>query len=260
MANDPTILGSVANGWRTVFDYSSGAGDSVRIRVSMGPYINLDSQIATLRAALDVQSLDPSVSPGSAIATIRCTYKSIPDGGFGLGERRSPVYAITPVMRMMDLRSHPYAQTLAADIPTIERYIADGDIVGLKTKYTGNANALGFAAHWVAGVTSYEQASFQLTITRYYTSPPSISADYTSINKVYAWAAIKTDGKGIPSYVDEPQYQTETGDAAGFEWRLVSVAPVIERHSENVVTWIYIGIYSWAKALYKGGSWVPTPL
>jgi hypothetical protein len=258
MANEPTIIGSA--GWRTVFDYSTGAGDSVRIRVRMGPYITLDGEIAALRAVLDVQTLDPSVTQGSAIATIRCTYKSIPSGGLDLGERRSPTFAITPVMRMMDLRAHPYAQVLAADIPKIERYIADGDIPSLKTKYVGNANALGFAAYWVAGVTSYEEASFQLTVTRYYTSSPSISADYSSINKVFTWANIKTDGKGIPGYVDEPKYVDETGAAAGYEWRLVSVAPVIERNTENVVTWIYVGCYKWAKALYSGGTWEPTPL
>ena len=106
MANEPTIIGSA--GWRTVFDYSTGAGDSVRIRVRMGPYITLDGEIAALRAALDVQTLDPSVSPGSAIATIRCTYKSIPSGGLDLGERRSPTFAITPpVPRPLPARPPP---------------------------------------------------------------------------------------------------------------------------------------------------------
>jgi len=260
MANEPTILGSVASGWRTVFDYSTGAGDSIRIRVRMGPYVGLDAEIASLRNTLDIQTLDPSVSVGSAVATIRCTYKSIPDGGFELGERRSPTFAITPMQKVMDLRGHPYVQPIAANVPKIERYISQGDITGLKTEYSGDTASLAFAAYWVAGVTSYEEASFQLTITRYYTSAPTISADYAAINSVFAWSAIRTDGKAIPSYVDEPKYKTETGATASFEWRLVSVAPVIERRVDNVVTWIYLGCYSWAKSLYKGGTWVPTAL
>ena len=258
MANEPTIIGNA--GWRTVFDYSAGSGDSSRIRVRQGPYITIDGEIAALRATLNVQSLDPSVSIGSAVASIRCTYRQIPDGGLPLSERRSPVYAITPIQKTMDLRGHPYVNPLGKDIPKIEKFIAAGEIEAMQLAYAGNARAIGFAQYWVAGVTSYEEASFQLVITRYYTSTPTISADYTAINTVFAWSAIRTDGKTIPSYVEEPKYVSETGAVSGFEWRLVSVAPVIERNAENVVTWTYIGCYAWAKSLYKGGTWEPSSL
>lgn len=258
MANEPKIIGTT--GWRTLFDYSAGAGDSVRIRVRMGPASSIDGEIAALRAALDVESLDPSVSVGSAVGSIRCTYRSFPDGGFALSERRSPVYAITPLRESLDLRSHVKAQSIAEEIPTIERYIAAGDLSGLKAKYAGNANALAFAAFWVAGVSVYEACAFQLSVTRYYTSAPTISADYAAINTVFAWAAIRTDGKAIPSYVEEPKYLRDTGDAIGFEWRLESVAPVIVKRAENVVSWTFLGRERWAKALYKGGTWEPTAL
>jgi len=258
MAHEPTTIGTP--GWRTLFDYSTGAGDSVRIRVRQGPALTLDSEIAALRAVLDVESLDPSVSPGSAVASIRCAYRTIPDGGFALGERRSPVYALTPLLETVDLRAHPKVADLAADIPVIERYIAAGDISGLKTAYSGNANALAFAAFWVYGVTQYEACAFQLSVTRYYTSPPTISADYAAINSVFAWSAIRTDGKAIPSYVDEPKYLRDTGDPIGFEWRLESVAPLIQRRAENIVNWTFIGRERWARALYKGGTWDPPAL
>jgi hypothetical protein len=258
MAHEPTIIGTP--GWRTLFDYSAGAGDSVRVRVRQGPALSLDGEIAYLRAVLDVESLDPSVSPGSAVASIRCTYRSFPDGGFPLSERRTPVYSITPLMETVDLRAHPKVNALAADIPAIERYIMAGDVAGLKTAYAGNANALAFAAFWVAGVTQFEACSFQLAVTRYYLSPPTISADYAAINTVFAWDAIRTDGKSIPSYVDEPKYLRDTGDPIGFEWRLESVAPVIQKRAENVVSWTFIGREHWARALYKGGTWDPTPL
>jgi hypothetical protein len=258
VANEPTIIGTP--GWRTLFDYSAGAGDSVRIRVRMGPASSIDTDIASLRATLDVDSIDPSVSPGSAVATIRCTYRSLPAGGLQLGERCSPVYAITPLMETVDLRAHPKVQSIAADIPVIERYIAAGDISGLTTEYSGNTNALAFAAFWVAGITQFEAVAFQLSVTRYYLSAPSISADYSAINSVFTWSQIRTDGKPIPSYVDEPKYLRDTGDPIGFSWRLVSVAPFIQRRSENVVTWTYIGREAWAKALYKGGTWEPAAL
>jgi hypothetical protein len=121
-------------------------------------------------------------------------------------------------------------------------------------------HALYFAALWVAGVTSYEAPAFQLSVTRFYTNPPTISTDYATINKVFAWSAIRTDGKTIPSYVDEPRYVTDAGVATPFEWRLISVAPVVTRGQENVVTWIFIGRDKWAKKLYTGGTWEPEAL
>jgi hypothetical protein len=258
MANEPTIIGTT--GWRTLFDYSAGAGNSVRIRVSAGPASGIDGQITALRYALDVETLDTSVSPGSAVATIRCTYRTLPDGGLPLSERRSPTFAVTPLMKTMDIRGHKLFSTIPKEKSKIERYISAGDIDALKTAYAGNTTALLFAAFWADGTSAYEEAAFQLTITRYYTSAPTISADYAAINKVYAWADIKTDGKGMPSYVEEPKYKPETGDAVGFEWRLVSVAPVIERHTENIVTWVYIGCYKWASSLYSGGTGAPPAL
>jgi len=260
MANEPTILGSDPTGWRTVFDYLAGTSSGIRIRVRMGPALGLDVEIAALKAALDVETLDPSVSPGSAVATIRVTYRVISGGGFSLGERRSPVFQITPMMETVDIRAHPKSQPIAADIPAIERYIASGDIPGLKTAYAGNAAALYFAALWVAGVTSYEAVAMQLTVTRYYQSAPSLAADYARINEVFAWGDIETDGKSIPSSIDEPRYLRATGASLGFEWRLISVAPVIQRGEENVVTWIFTGRERWAKELYKGGSWDPQEL
>jgi hypothetical protein len=261
MAGEPTIIGatSAITAWATVFDYPAGDSSGLRIRVRQGPATSLSTEIAALKAALDIETLDPSVSLGSALATIRTSYRTA-GGVLPLNERRSPVYATTPMMEVVDIRAHPKSQPIAAEIPTIERYIASGDIAGLKAAYAGNASALYFAALWVAGVTSYEAPAFQLSVTRFYTNPPTIAADYATINKVFAWSAIRTDNKTIPSYVDEPKYVTAAGVATPFEWRLISVAPVVTRGQENVVTWIFIGRDKWAKELYNGGTWEPQAL
>jgi hypothetical protein len=50
------------------------------------------------------------------------------------------------------------------------------------------------------------------------------------------------------------------GAVIPFEWRLISVAPVIQRGEDNVTTWAYIGRERWAKKLYKGGTWEPEAL
>jgi hypothetical protein len=162
--------------------------------------------------------------------------------------------------RVVDLRAFPKYNAIAAEIPTIERYIMAGDVAGLKTAYAGNAIALEFAAFWVSGTVAFDAPSFQLSVTRYYLSPPTISADYASINRVFFWSDIKTDGKPIPSYVEQPMCIRATGDPFIFSWRLVSVEPVIQRRAENVVSWTFIGREGWAAALYRGGTWYPTPL
>jgi len=100
----------------------------------------------------------------------------------------------------------------------------------------------------------------QLTVTRYYASAPFLASDYAALNQVFAWGSISTDGKGIPYYVDEPKYLRPTGAAAGFEWRLVSVAPSLQDGEESVVSWIFVGRERYAKELYKGGSWEPAAL
>jgi len=260
MANEPTILGSEPTGWRTLFDYASGTSATLRIRVRQGPAKTLDAETAALKGALDVDAIDQSVSPGSAVATVRCTYGTAPAAGFELGERRAPAFALNQMMDVVDIRAHPKSQGIASAIPAIERYISQGDVAGLLAAYAGNVSALYFAALWVAGVSSYEAAAMQLTVTRYYASAPSLASDYAAINQVFSWAAIRTDGKAIPSYVDEPKYIRATGAAAGFEWRLLSVAPVIQRGEENVVVWTFVGRERYAKELYKGGSWDPQPL
>lgn len=255
--SSPVILGTEATGWRTVFDYATGTGGD-RVRITMGPAKTADAQRAALLAAYAVQTLDVSVTPGSAVATIRITYGA--SGTLPANERRWPVYSLYPSMVSIDLKAHPELTTIAAIMPAIDRIIATGDIASIATTYTGNVLALRYARLVLAGVTTYEAPAFTLSVTRYYATTPSLATDYASINKVFAWGSIRTDGKSIPASVDEPKYVNAAGTAVAYEWRLVSVAPVIQHGQANTVQWQFLGLERWAKWLYKGGTWEPNSL
>ena len=256
--SSPVILGSEATGWRTLFDYAAEATSGTRVRITMGPAKTLDTQRTALLAAYAVQTLDVSVSPGSAVATIRIAYGAA--GTLPLNERRWPVYAIQPSMVMVDLKAHPDLATIAADMPIVDRMIAEGRIAEISTAYAANDLALKYARLVLAGVSSYEAPAHVLTVTRYYKSTPSIASDYAAINKVFAWGSIQTDGKSIPSAVDEPKYVDAGGTARGYEWRLISVAPVVQRGEENTVQWQFQALERWSKWLYSGGTWEPASL
>lgn len=252
--SSPVILGS--SDWQTLFDYSSGlAGE--RVRVTMGPAKDIDNQIVDLKAAYAVHTIDVSVSPGSAVATVRITYGAA--GTLPANERRWPVYSLYPSMVSVDLKAHPSLDDIAGDMPEIDKLIAAGDIDGVSTAYAGNAHALAYARLVLAGVTSYEIPSHILAVTRYYISTPSIASDYASINKVFSWADIKTDDKSI-SGLPEPKWVDADGAAQGYEWRLVSVAPVVQRGETNTVQWQFQGLERWCKWLYSGGTWEPASL
>lgn len=269
MANEPTIRGTSSTGypagWNQLFDYQSGATVGSRIRLIMGPVSTIDAAILYLKTALNVADIEPSVSAGSAVASIRCTYSTSTAITLVEGETRPPLFQITPLMETVDIRAHPKAQLAARYMPAIDRYLAAGDLDGLHTYITGiggdTATVAAYIARFlVAGVTHFEAAAISLTVTRYYDDPPTISSDYAAINKASTWAAISTDSKSIPSYVQEPKWIDYLGTAKSFEWRLISVSPTIQRGSDNIVTWTYIGRQYWAKELYSGGTWEPEAL
>ncbi len=262
MAGEPTILGTGGSptGWRTLFDYADGLTPARRVRMMMGPASSIDAAMTAVRAALACETLDPSVSPGSAVASLRIVYNTALVSGLPAGERRYPIYELTPQMIGVKLQAHYQLTSIQKVMPKIEKYIAAGDIAGLKAEFAGNDLAIKYARLQIAGVETFEMAGFDLSVTRYYTNAPSLAADYAKINQVFAWSAITTDGQALPASLDEPKRLALTGAALGFEWRLVSVAPVIQRGEDNVVRWNFLGLESWAKWLYRGGTWEPDAL
>jgi hypothetical protein len=225
----------------------------------MGPYKTVDTQRDSLLEDLAVKTLDVSVSPGSAVATIRVTY-DVAEDDLPENERRWPIYSCYPNMACVDLKANPELSSIAAIMPIIDRLVASGNIDSIKTDYASNELALKYARCVLAGVTSYEIPAFTLAVTRFYSDTPSISTDYASINKVFTWDDIETDGKSIPGTVDEPKYINVAGTAQGYEWRLISVAPVVQRGQVNTVQWQFLGVERWCKWLYNGGTWEPASL
>jgi hypothetical protein len=261
MSNEATLIGDITSnptGWTTQFDHPAGTATTLRTRVLTGPARYLAQAIASLETSLDIESLDPSVASGSAIASIRCTYRTINEGTIPEGERRMPLYTISPIAAAIDLRAHPALAGIQGEMPKIERFVSSGDIAGLAAAYAANALALQFARLWIAGVTSYERCGFILSVTRYYARLPNLAADYIAINKVFAWANIRTNGRAVPNTVTEPKWVDAAGASRGFEWRCTGISPVVQRGAaENTVQWQFHGLEAWAAWLYSGGTWVP---
>ncbi len=263
MANEPKIIGDsplATAGWRIVHDYRMGTGTLQRVRHYAGPALSVDDMVAAIMAGLHVVSIEPSVTIGSAVATLRVVYVTIAMETSYADERRPPQYQINPRMVTEDIRGHVAYESGSVPRMEIEKLISSGDIEALKTLVAGNEAADRLARLLVAGYKATEHCAFDLVCTRYYKSAPNISADFTLINKVYTWADIRTHGKAIPASVPEPKYVDHGGAARGFEWRLVGVAPVIQRNVENVVTWTFSGAEAWPKWLYSGGTWEPPAL
>lgn len=263
MAHEPKIIGDSplsVPGWRIVHDYRQNVSAVHRVRTYVGPVLSVDAMTAAIIAELQVVSIEPSLNVGSAMATLRVVYVttsveiSYPD------ERRNPQYQIIPRMESHDMRAHVAFESGTVPRLEIEKLISSGEIEGLKNLVAGNEAADRLARLLVAGERAYERVAFDLVCTRYYKTAPNVSADLLAINTVYAWADIKTHGKAIPNSVPQPKYVDHAGETHAFEWRLVGVAPVIQKGVEDTISWTFSGKERWPKWLYTGGTWEPPAL
>ncbi len=260
MSSAPVIRGApAASNWTTVCDYPASRRGS-RVLVTMGPVAEIGTRLATLKTTYAVESHDISVTPGSAVATIRVTYNPAP-GVLPLNERRWPVYSLQPSMVQVALKAHPQLASVAVHFPAVDRLIAADDTQTIADDYADNPMVLRYARLVLAGVTTYEIPSHILSVTRYYASAPDLFDDFARINTVCAWGAIKTDGKPIPTSVPEPKFAApHDGTPTGYEWRLLSVTPTLQRYEENVVQWQFQAYERFAKWFYRGGTWEPATL
>lgn len=261
----PNIIGGtgsgLATGWQRLFDYRAGISDGSRVALYQGPAQSLDTVIASLADTLDATAIEPNVSPGSAVATLRVTYNaaSVAEPK----ENRDPTVTITPLRVAVDLKGHQSAalQGHAALLPEIDAAVRAGDIDKVRSLVEGKEPAKMYARLVIAGVQSYEVFGQSLSITRYYSKTPTISSEaYANIGNVYTWATISAGGKSLPASVKEPKYKIYGGTAKSYEWRLVGISPNIELRGASTVTWQWEGLQQWAQWLYPGGTWVPEAL
>jgi len=204
-----------------------------------------------------IESITPSYSTNSAVATLRIIYRAGGVLGPDNNEVAPPIYSTPSANVSVALEAHPYFQSIAPKIPGIKRVVASGDIDKIKTDYPdANSKERILAARLAAGVQSYEVSGCRLSVTRFYAPQfaPSLSADFSNNNKVFKWAEIKTGGKGLPPTLTEPKFVNEAGSALPYEWRQVSVSPTYQRSNQSVVTWEFFGIEKWDKGLYSGGT------
>ncbi|MCK9468137.1 MAG: hypothetical protein M0Q49_01860 [Porticoccaceae bacterium] len=262
----PTIIGSTGSGpeagWQRLFDYQAGIADGSRVALYQGPVQSLDTVIATLAGTFaDIAAIEPSVSPGSAVATLRITYNAATE--IASKEIRTPTVTITPLRVSVDLKGHQSSalQGHAALLPEIDAAVRSGDIDKVKSLVESKPAAAMYAQLVVAGVQSYEAFGQSLSITRYYNKAPTLtSADYANMGSVYLWSAIEAGGKSLPKSVAEPKYKIYGDIVKSYEWRLVGISPSIELRGASTVTWQWEGLQQWAAWLYPGGSWTPEAL
>lgn len=249
-----TIIGTP---WQQLFDYPTG-NDNERVRLYQGPANDLDAQVATIKATLNWSAIDPSVSPGSAIASIRVTYDS-PGDPLAPDERRHPLFELQTAMQVVDIKAHHFFKPVGSDMVKIDELILTAPDK-IATIYAGNDLAIKYARIRFAGVDTWQYPGQILTVTRFYRSPPDLSADYTKINEVVTWANVKTHGKAISNRITEPKWVHPDGTSHSYEWRLLDISPSYQRSQPNVVRWTFEGLEYFAKWLHKGGTWEPASL
>jgi len=242
-----------------------------------GPKDSLNAVIAAVTSLNGFSSYDPSVSEGSAKASLRVLYDvaSISMNVPPAGDRRFPTVSLTPSVVTADVCAHPYFKGIAPSIRVIERMLQLGKITPPSKLPTGespgdyllgqftdpNGKERKLAALLSAGVRQYEVFGLNLTVTRHYypTSTINNAADFTALNKVFAWGNISCGGfKPSIAAAAEPKavLPNESGTfmPTSLEWRCTGVGAVIQRQSESTVTWTFQGAEKWLALFYSGGS------
>ena len=257
----PKLIGSPPtsreSGWWVVFDVPNDA-QGRWCATWTGPTLKLpQAYFEAMDEYQAIESITPSYSTNSAVASLRIVYRAGGILGPENNEVAPPIYSTPSANITVALEAHPYFQSIANKIPEIKKLVASGDIAKIIANYpSASSKERILAARLVAGVQSYEISGCRLSVTRFFATQyaPNLSADFAKNNKVFAWDAIKTGGKSLPSTLTEPKFVNEAGVEKPYEWRQMSVSPTYQRNLQSVVTWEFWGIEKWDKGLYSGGT------
>jgi hypothetical protein len=267
-----TITGTA---WRKVRTYTTWASSEQTITdIYKGPYSQLSTAYSYLFGTVKARSITPSVSDGSAVATITVvrgpaiwTYGAVPRDG----EVREPTYEVYPVTQTLDIRTMFLVSGASPEeIQKIDNAIRDGTIADLDV--SGFFDASQKYRIWrMHGVDQFERTSFNLRVQRHFANityvPTSLSADYANVQTVFTWTEIRTLGDMLPSYVIEPkstgrwnghqETYTSAFSSASLSWKLVNLG-VQHQGQWTSIVWDFQGAHAWGADFYAAGTWVPT--
>ena len=255
----PTIQGTPApaftgaTGWVLSRQYTSYASGTFTVtKVWRGPYSTL-SAAHTGVVAMNPQTITPSASDGSAIASITATFSTDPENH----EIRDPTYEIIPVREAIRIEQFPYWRAEHGPKEALEKAIRNGTASTIGQAELGvKVNEL--RTKRLDGIEAYERTIFCLRVTRFWDKDahyPDLTVDYAAVNTVVSWAGIKTLGAlVIPETITEPKMVER--DAAGdwqlvsLQWRLAEVCPQYQGKYATI-QWVWDGAVEWDSALYN---------
>jgi hypothetical protein len=267
-----TITGTA---WRKVRTYTTWASSEQTVTdIYKGPYSQLSTAYSYLFNTVQARSITPSVSDGSAVASITLirgpstwTYGSSPLDG----EVKEPTFEVYPVTQTLDIRTMFLVSGASAEeIQKIDNAIRDGTIADLDVSgfFTATQKYRIWRMH---GVEQFERTSFNLRVQRYFANitrtPLAFATDYDNVQKVFTWSAIRTLGQGLPSFVKEPkttgrwngdqELHTSNFSSASLSWKLSNLGVQYQGKWISLV-WDFQGAHAWGADFYDGGTWVPT--
>jgi hypothetical protein len=249
-------------------------GEEMITKVYRGPYSQLTTAYeALLNTSAGAKSIVPSVSDGSAIATITvqvpvtfAQWVPLPH------EIKPPVYDVIPVNVTLDIRSffRQSAGVSGVELDSIDKAIRDGTAGSMDvTGYTDGSKK--YRLWKLEGINTFDRTTFNLRVQFFFDNIkniPQFTADYGGVNCVYNWLNIRPLNRQIPTYITEPKASCRWDGAKGKEffeaawsthallWRLVSVGPQYQGKAASIC-WEFHGAILWGADFYNGGQWVP---
>jgi hypothetical protein len=261
--------------WKKVRSYTTWASSEQTITdVYKGPYSQLSTAYTYLYTNVRARSITPSVSDGSAVASIT-VIRGPTTWTFGTspldGEVKEPTFEVYPVTQTLDIRTMFLVSGASPnEIQKVDNAIRDGTIADLDVSDFFEATQK-YRIWRMHGVEQFERTSFNLRVQRYFSNitrmPAAFATDYDNVQKVFTWSDIKTLGEALPAYVKEPkstgrwngdqEIYTSDFSSASLSWKLSNLGVQYQGSLISLV-WDFQGAHSWGSDFYSGGTWVPT--
>jgi len=276
VANEIEILGSVTPvptglpaGWALQYDIRSARG--AKEAVWRGPVSSVASAFRIVANYKDGAQITASVSPGSAVAEIRASSSTAPDG-----DSSTPTYEelkvapdtweLVAVPSAVALRAFPAFAAAPAKsvIDAMESAMKRGDEDTAKNLASSNADAAKWLGLWLNGCQTFDCAAMSYRHMEHLSSDPGgndtikqqIQAALQTALTVATW--VNVSGTGDAPFPEPKWLDASNGNAAtSYQWRNDGVS-ISYNGDEVVVSHNYTGLWKWAKALYPGGTWEPT--
>lgn len=274
MANEIEVLGNAsASGFPTgwLLNDERPAGKGKTFYCWEGPASSVAAAFNAAYAAHPSKNYQISRTPGGAKATISVTVggkgSETDDSGETPETYDTPVkvaedtWQLQPTSESVDLAAHPIFSGISAEtIGAIDDAVAAGDKAGAAALAPSGSAEAKYLALRYAGVRTYMAVGYTYRYEQHFSRAGFEGMRRWTANGVkhggcvYDWEHVMGADEAP---FDEPEWIDQEGNAHSYEWRLDGVAENCSG-DEVTVAYCYTGAWTWAKHLYKGGSWEPT--